>query len=846
MYRVYMTHLLEYFAQKHLTSLFLLFFFLIGGSAYSQTSLSLASGTAAPGGSLALNLSLSASTASALEWTLSYAAADVTSVTVAAGPALAAAGKTIQCSTGAGSTVCLASGINSTMIANGVVAVVTATLAAAPSGASVPISVGSTMGSLADGSAVAVSGTGGTITVQGGPPPDTIAPSVPTALSATPISASQINLAWTASTDNVATTGYKVFRAGVQIATVPGTTYQNTGLTAATAYPYTVSAFDAAGNNSAQGPSVSATTQAASDTIAPSVPTNLSATAMSASQINLSWTASTDNVATTGYLVLRAGAHIATVTVGTTYQNTSLIAGTAYPYTVSAFDAAGNNSAQSAAVSATTQAASDTTAPSVPTALSATATSASQINLSWTASTDNVATTGYTVFRAGLQIATVLGTTYQNTGLTASTAYAYTVSAFDAAGNNSAQSASVSATTQAAGSPSPQTFLLIHSDASELSGVTNGSTVTPGIAPPGFTGKVVVNGAGSVNFTPAQTGNGVYFLTCCANAGNAYYKFSGASVGSMLDVTQGQISFYLKSRYSFAQRKASAASPRYAFDVRDGNGHLFNFLTQVTQGHLQFTYAAGGALPYYFVPSGTEDVLFGIGVTLKVTIAWSGTVSNLYLNDKLVASGAYTIPTPGWTAASTFDLGAYEYLSFGGYNSSDDVIDEFTVTGPASPTGTSLWSSSTVPAIPWSNDASATLGLKFRSDVSGSVTGIRFYKGAGNTGTHTGLLYSSTGTPLAQATFTAETAAGWQVVNFPSAVSIAANTTYIAAFFSTSGYAYNLNYFTSSGADSPPLHALRSGVDGPNGVYVYGGTPQFPSFTFADVNYWVDLVFTAN
>ena len=57
-----------------------------------------------------------------------------------------------------------------------------------------------------------------------------------------------------------------------------------------------------------------------------------------------------------------------------------------------------------------------------------------------------------------------------------------------------------------------------------------------------------------------------------------------------------------------------------------------------------------------------------------------------------------------------------------------------------------------MPSNPWSNDGPVTLGVKFRSDVSGSVTGIRFYKGAGNNGTHIGVLYSSTGTPLAQAT----------------------------------------------------------------------------------------------
>jgi len=93
---------------------------------------------------------------------------------------------------------------------------------------------------------------------------------------------------------------------------------------------------------------------------------------------------------------------------------------------------------------------SDTTPPSMPEGLSATATSSSQINLSWTASTDNVAVTGYKIFRAGTQIGTSTTASYSDTGLAANTTYSYTVSAYDAAGNNSAQSSSASATTQAA------------------------------------------------------------------------------------------------------------------------------------------------------------------------------------------------------------------------------------------------------------------------------------------------------------------------------------------------------------------------------------------------------------
>src|SRR5205823_4144801 len=112
--------------------------------------------------------------------------------------------------------------------------------------------------------------------------------------------------------------------------------------------------------------------------------------------------------------------------------------------------------------------------------------------------------------------------------------------------------------------------------ATEVNGMTNGSIVTPSVTPVGFTGKVVVNGAGSVNFTPAVVGNGVYFQNCCDNI-NAYYKFTGATVGSIFNVNRGQVSFYLKSRYSFTQRRSSAAAARTAFDVRDNdiNNHVF-------------------------------------------------------------------------------------------------------------------------------------------------------------------------------------------------------------------------------------------------------------------------------
>lgn len=95
---------------------------------------------------------------------------------------------------------------------------------------------------------------------------DSISPSIPNGLTATPISSAQIDLSWTASTDNVAVAGYRIFRDGslASIATTSARTYSDTGLSPSTLYAYTVSAFDAAGNNSGLSTSTSAATQAVS------------------------------------------------------------------------------------------------------------------------------------------------------------------------------------------------------------------------------------------------------------------------------------------------------------------------------------------------------------------------------------------------------------------------------------------------------------------------------------------------------------------------------------------------------------------------------------------------------
>jgi len=273
---------------------------------------------------------------------------------------------------------------------------------------------------------------------------------IPTDLVATVISSSKISLTWTAPTNFPDLVGYKVYRGGVIVAAVATTSYTDSGLTGLTSYTYNVAAYNTAHSFSDKSNSASATTltSASGDIIAPSVPTNLVATPIYWYKIGLTWTASTDNVSVVGYKVYRNGALVATPS-GTSYHDMDLTASTSYSYTVAAYDAAGNVSAQTSAVSATTPEAPDTAAPSVPGELMATAVSASQINLAWTASTDNVRLSGYKIYRgeALTLIAATDTNSYSNTGLTASTSYTYKVAAYDTSYNFSAQSNSATATT---------------------------------------------------------------------------------------------------------------------------------------------------------------------------------------------------------------------------------------------------------------------------------------------------------------------------------------------------------------------------------------------------------------
>ncbi len=285
-------------------------------------------------------------------------------------------------------------------------------------------------------------------------------------------------LSWTAATDTAVSYAVSVFNAGAPVAgatvayngTRDGATVSN--LTPGTPYTFTVVAQNAGGSSLPS--SKDATTVA--DIIAPSIPGNLHTTSPGTeTSVDLAWNASTDNIAVTGYVVLKNGVAVQTVT-GLNTSVPGLTVNTTYSFTVEAKDAAGNTSTPSNAVGFTTP---DQTPPSAPQNLTAPNATQQSVSLSWTASSDNVGVTAYDVYNGSTLVpgAWVSGTVATVSGLTPSTSYTFTVKARDAAGNTSGASNPVTKATASTGPTAP---------GAPTVGVVNGGMLNAdsGVVPP--------------------------------------------------------------------------------------------------------------------------------------------------------------------------------------------------------------------------------------------------------------------------------------------------------------------------------------------------------------------------
>lgn len=667
------------------------------GTVWAQPALTLSSGTGAASGTVALNLSVSSPAGSepaALEWTLTYPSASISSVSVAAGPAATAAGKSISCSGGAAGYTCVAYGMNSNIISNGVVAIVTATLTANATTAA--ISIASGVGASGAGSPETVTASGGGITI---PPLSNSSPTL-TSVSCTPTA-----LASGASSSCTVQLSAAAGAGGAAVGLTSTATSLTVPASVTVAAGSSTGTFKAAAGSFSSNQTVTITAtlnkSTATTSISLAIPVQVSSVQCVVSSLsqNASTTCSVklSQAAPSGGAVVSVTSSVAALTVPASF--TIAAGATSGSFTISTGTI---SSAQTATITVAYNQSSTQTSISLTAATAVSSLLCALSTLPPNTATNCTATLSASAQSTGVTItlgsSTTLLTVPASISVPANTsAVSFPVStgAF-----TTGQTAKITAST---GSQSVSTTVALFTlvvntrfslagSAAELSSRSNGSAVNPTLAPSSLGGKVVVNGTGSVNLV---SGSGVYFLNCCANTNNAYFKFAGAAAGSIFNIPQGQISFALQSRYSFAQRKSSASAQRYAFDVRDANGHQYYFMTQVVSGSLVFYYLVGGTQLYYYVPSGTEDQLFGSGVSLKVAIGWTGSTATLSLNGAVVKSSPYTPATANWSSASNFDIGAYEYENVGGYSSSDDIVGNFVVSVPNSSNPSTVSSLST-------------------------------------------------------------------------------------------------------------------------------------------------------
>jgi chitodextrinase len=445
----------------------------------------------------------------------------------------------------------------------------------------------------------------------------TSAPTVPTNLAAGTVTSSSVSLSWTASNSSAGVAGYNVFRNGTKVGTSTTTSYTDTGLSASTSYSYAVSAYDSSGDTSAQSTAIAVTTLAVQP---PTVPSNLTAGVITYSSVTLNWTASTSSAGVAGYNIIRNGTKVGAST-STSYTDTGLSPSTSYSYTVSAYDASGNTSNPSGAVTVMTLAVS---APTVPSGLSAGSITASCIVLSWTASSSPVGVAGYNVFRNGTMVGTSATASYTDTGLSASTSYSYTVSAYDAYGDTSAFSSALSVTTSVQSTTAPTAPTNFTASTTDFTASTTYCNVTMSWeASTGSAGidhyAILRNGSAlaTTSNLSYQDGSAAsdttysYEVVAYDPSGNASNPSTSVSV-STGSCTAGQ-NFRLGVMYTSTQSTFSVWSPTYTSVQLNLNGVLYP-MTLMTNPPNGFTDIYSVTVPgnlngqtYNFVINGTTS-----------------------------------------------------------------------------------------------------------------------------------------------------------------------------------------------------------------------------------------------
>ena len=249
-------------------------------------------------------------------------------------------------------------------------------------------------------------------------------------------------------------------------------------------------------------------------------------------------------------------------------------------------------------------------------------------------------------------------------------------------------------------------------------------------------------------------------------------------------------------------------------------------------------------------PSGVSAV----AASGSATVSWTAPADN-----GGSALTGYTItPYVGSTAQTPFPVSSGSATSAKVTGLTDGTAYTFTVTAnnaigssqPSSPSSSvtpigTIFDNATPQTVDSGDSSAVTLGVVFKADVTGWVTGVRFYKAQANTGTHIGSLWTTSGTLLASATFSNETASGWQQVTFSSPVDVVPGSDYVVSYYAPNGHYSFTSSGLSSGVDNAPLHAIGNSTT-PDGLFSYGTGSTFPTSSFNAANYWVDPTFVPN
>ncbi|WP_245428041.1 DUF4082 domain-containing protein [Bradyrhizobium sp. MOS003] len=382
----------------------------------------------------------------------------------------------------------------------------------------------------------------------------------------------------------------------------------------------------------------------------------------------------------------------------------------------------------------------------------------------------------------------------------------------------------------------PPTAVADAADATEKGGVNNG---TGGIA---AIGNVLANDI-DPDAGDTKTVTAVSFGSTNVTPGSA---LAGAH-GTLMLNPSGAFTYALNENDVAVQAlrlPTNTLTDVFSYTMRDSVG-------VPSSATLTVTIHGANDAPVLAIQTASQAATVGSAFSLTLP---AGTFTDIDSGDSLTytaTAGGSTLPA--WLAfnASTRTFsGTPTSADLGTFTVTVSAADLGNLTGSETldiavspvPSTVSLFSISDTPAIRSNSDTSqVNLGVKFTSSVAGTISGIKYFKSADDLGTHTGSLWSSTGTLLASATFTNESGSGWQTLTFSNPLSIAAGTTYVASFHSNGHYASTTNYFTTARTNGP-LTAPAS----INGVYSYGTTNLFPTSSYNSSNYWVDVVFNSS